>query len=240
LSPRRGIARTAQPARRPPGCAQDLRIFRAVRRQATAAPRSPLVSCLHAGCDMRRILIAYASSYGQTRKIASTLADELRGRGHEVELADALLARPPPVEDYDAVVIGSRIQFGLHARPLLEYIIDNRAELHAIPSYAFVVSMAAAAPRSADPNGYVAKLLAITHWQPRIAVAIAGGLPYRSYHWFLRFVMKRISRSAGHSTDTRHDHEYTDWARVQQLAADIARDLAPKQAARTAAPHAQA
>lgn len=189
---------------------------------------------------MSRILIAYASSYGQTRKIANTLAAELRGRGHEVELADALMAMPPPVEDYDAVVIGSRIQLGLHARPLLEYIIDNRAELHAIPSYAFVVSNAAVGAKVADPSGYVAKLLAITHWQPRAAVAFAGGLPYRSYGVVLRFAMKLISRFAGHSTDTRRDHEYTDWAQVRRLAAEIARDLAPKQTARPSAPHAQA
>ncbi len=189
---------------------------------------------------MSRILIAYASSFGQTRKIAIILAAELRSRGHEVELADALLAMPPPVEDYDAVVIGSRVQFGLHARPLLEYIIDNRAELNAIPSYAFVVSMAAAGARSADPSGYVAKLLAITHWQPRAAIAVAGGLPYRNYGLILRFLMKLISRVAGHSTDTRRNHEYTDWAQVQQLAADIARDLAPKQPARPSAPRAQA
>lgn len=187
---------------------------------------------LATGCDMSRILIAYASSHGQTRKIANRLAAELRSRGHEVELADALLALPPPVEDYDAIVIGSRIQFGLHARPLLEYILANRAELHAIPSYLFVVSMAAAVPQSADPKGYVAKLLALTHWQPRAAVALAGALPYRSYGAALRFVMKLISRSAGHSTDTSRDHEYTDWAQVDRLAAHIARDLAPRQAAR--------
>jgi menaquinone-dependent protoporphyrinogen oxidase len=184
---------------------------------------------------MSRILIAYASSHGQTRKIANTLAAELRRRGHEVELADALLARLPPVEDYDAVVIGSRVQIGLHARPLLEYIIDNRAELHAIPSYLFVVSMAAAAPRSADPKGYVAKLLALTHWQPRAAVALAGALPYRSYGVALRFVMKLISRFAGHTTDTSRDHEYTNWAQVGRLAAHIARDLAPKHAVRLSA-----
>ena len=189
---------------------------------------------------MSRILIAYASSYGQTRKIANTLAAGLRGRGHEVELADALLATPPPVEDYDAVVIGSRVQFGLHARPLLDYIIDNRAELHAIPSYAFVVSNAATGDRTADPNGYVAKLLALTHWQPRAAVAFAGALHYRSYGVVLRFVMKLISRFEGLSTDTRRDHEYTNWARVQQLAAEIARDLAPKQAVRPPGPRAQA
>lgn len=189
---------------------------------------------------MSRILIAYASSFGQTRKIASTLAAELRSRGHEVELADALLAMPPPVEDYDAIVIGSRVQFGLHARPLLEYIIDNRAELQAIPSYAFVVSNAAASAKTADPNGYAAKLLALTHWQPRAAVAFAGALHYRSYGWFLRLVMRLISRFEGLSTDTRRDHEYTDWAHVRQLADDIARDLAPKQVVRLSAPPAQA
>lgn len=189
---------------------------------------------------MSRILIAYASSFGQTRKIANTFAAELRSRGHEVELADALLATPPPVEDYDAVVIGSRVQFGLHARPLLQYIADNRAELNAIPSYLFVVSMAAASSQSADPRGYVAGLLAITHWQPRAAIALAGGLPYRRYGAVLRLVMKLISRIAGHTTDTRRDHEYTDWAQVAQFAADIAHDLAPKLTAQPPAPRAQA
>ena len=56
----------------------------------------------------------------------------------------------------------------------------------------------------------------------------------------LRFAMKLISRFAGHSTDTRRDHEYTDWAQVRRLAAEIACDLAPKQTARPSAPHAQA
>lgn len=189
---------------------------------------------------MSRILIAYASSHGQTRKIANTLATELRSRGHDVELADALMAMPPPVEDYDCVVIGSRIQLGLHARPLLDYIADNRAELHAIPSYLFSVSMAAASKPGADPQGYLERLFAATHWQPRAAIAFAGGLPYRSYGVILRFVMKLISRVAGHSTDTRRDHEYTDWGQVRRFAADIARDLAPKRAAEPTGQRAQA
>lgn len=179
---------------------------------------------------MSRILIAYASSYGQTRKIANTLAAELRARGHEVELADALMAMPPPVEDYDAVVIGSRVQNRMHARPLLEYIHDNIVELAAIPSYMFSVSMAAAGTAATDPQGYLERLFATTHWHPRAAIAFAGGLPYRSYGFFLRLVMKAISWFSGHSTDTSRDHEYTDWAQVRRFAADIARDLAPRQA----------
>ena len=189
---------------------------------------------------MSRILVAYASSFGQTRKIAGTVAAELRSRGHEVELADALLAQPPPVEDYDAVVFGSRIHMGAHARPLLAYILDNRRELGATPSYLFVVSMAAAGAQNADPQGYIARLVEITHWQPRAAIAIAGGLPYRSYGRVLRLVMKLISRRAGHPTDTRRDHELTDWAQVRRFAADIASDLAPKPIAQPPRPVARA
>jgi menaquinone-dependent protoporphyrinogen oxidase len=188
---------------------------------------------------MSRILLGYASTYGQTRKIADTLAAELRRAGHEVELADAMIATPPPVEDYDAIVLGSRVQFGVHARPILDYIADHRAALDAVPSYVFSVSMAAASNSAADPEGYLEKLFAVTHWRPRAAVAFAGALPYRSYGWFLRFLMKRISRRAGHATDTRRDYEYTDWLQVERFAAAIARDLAPKQAAQPG-PHAQA
>jgi len=188
---------------------------------------------------MSRILIVYASNYGQTHRIADTLAAELRRTGHEVELADAMIARPPPVEDYDAVVLGSRVQFGVHARPILAYIADHRAALDAVPSYVFSVSMAAAGNPAADPEGYLEKLFSVTHWRPRAAIAFAGALPYCSYGWFLRQVMKLISRRAGHATDTSRDHEYTDWLQVNRFAEDIARDLAPRHT-ETPAPHVQA
>ncbi|TMQ22626.1 MAG: protoporphyrinogen oxidase [Deltaproteobacteria bacterium] len=164
---------------------------------------------------MSCILVAYASTHGQTRKIAELIAAQLRLAGHEVDLADAAVELPP-VEDYDAVVVGSRVQFGAHARPIVDYIRDNRDELAAIPSYFFSVSMSAVSA-AADPEGYLEKL--------------AGGLPYRSYNFLLRFVMKRINRHhGGDAADTSRDHEYTDWSAVGRFAADIARDLAPLEA----------
>jgi len=182
---------------------------------------------------MSRILIAYASSYGQTRKIAEAIASELRHGGHVVELADTLAGPPPPVQDYDAVVLGSRVQLGRHARPILAYIAANRAELDQVPSYFFSVSMSAAERHTLDPDGYLEKLFATSHWRPREAIAIAGGLPYRRYGFILRAIMKSISRRGGHTTDTSHDHEYTDWAQVQRFAAGIAAELAAPRAAAT-------
>jgi len=174
---------------------------------------------------MSRILIAYASSHGQTRKIAGALAADLRRYGHVVELAAALTSPPPPVQDYDAVILGSCVQFGTHARPIIDYITANRVELQETPSYFFSVSMSTAGAHALDPRGYLERLFASTQWRPREAIAFAGGLPYRQYGFLLRTVMKLISRYEGHSTDTSRDHEYTDWEQVKRFAASIAADL---------------
>ena len=174
---------------------------------------------------MSHILIAYASSYGQTHKIAEVLAAELGRAGHTVELSSLRDDKPPPVQRYDAVVLGSSVERGRHARRLVDYIRANRVPLSGAPSYFFSVSMAAASSRSSDPQGYLEKLFATTEWTPREAVAFAGALPYRKYNWFLRFIMKRISGRNGLTTDTSRDHEFTDWTRVKQFAVTIAADL---------------
>lgn len=176
---------------------------------------------------MSRILIAYASFYGQTRKIAETIAAHLRGKGHIVELAAACASPPPPVEDYDAVVLGSCVEFGHHARPIVEYITATRDPLREVPSYFFSVSMSAAEAATPDPGGYLEDLFATTQWRPSVAIALAGGLPYRQYGFVLRMVMKLINRRTGHTTDTSRDHEFTDWQQVRRFAASIAADLGP-------------
>jgi menaquinone-dependent protoporphyrinogen oxidase len=171
---------------------------------------------------LARILVLYASHFGQTHAIAERLARHLRKYGHEVDLADAR-HRPPPPQDYDLVVIGSRVEMGRHAPEVRRYITLNREALAAMPTGFFSVSMAASSPHAtADPSGYMAALFDDTGWHPSWAVALAGALPYRQYGWLLRFIMKRISRSAGHTTDTSRNHVFTNWQRVRELAEDIA------------------
>ncbi|MBL0215267.1 MAG: protoporphyrinogen oxidase [Myxococcales bacterium] len=173
---------------------------------------------------MSRILIAFASHHGHTRKIAVRIGDHLRGLGHHTELAslDDGLRNIPPPEDYDVVVLGSRVEVGRHAPTLAEYVRANRAELSEMPTALFSVSMAAAgAPPHADPAGYLAKQCDQLAWTPTRRAAFGGGLPYRQYNWITRFVMKQISRRAGHSTDTSRDHDFTDWAAVRSFAVAI-------------------
>jgi menaquinone-dependent protoporphyrinogen oxidase len=51
--------------------------------------------------------------------------------------------------------------------------------------------------------------------KPRHVRLVNGALLYTRYDFFKRMMMKMISRQQGRTTDTAHDHEYTDWADVE-------------------------
>lgn len=174
---------------------------------------------------MARILVLFASSYGQTREIAWTLERHLRRRGHAVDLVDVRQAAPDP-DEYDLVVIGSPVELGRHARPIRRYVRLHGEALAQVPSAFFSVSMSAA-DGGRDPS--IDGLAAGTGWRPGRVVSFAGALPYTRYNPLLRFIMKRISAKAGHTTDTTRDHEFTDWAAVRDFA-DVLADAADRTA----------
>jgi menaquinone-dependent protoporphyrinogen oxidase len=168
-----------------------------------------------------KTLIIYASHFGQTRAIAMAIAERMRERGAEPVVLDARQPLPTP-DGFDAIVVGSRIELGQHATAVVDYVREHRPALDRVPSAFFSVSMSAAPPNtSADPSGYMETLFAKVGWHPRCAHAFAGALPYRKYGWFMRLVMKRISKSAGHTTDTTKNHEFTDWNAVRAFADEV-------------------
>jgi len=183
---------------------------------------------------MSRILVVYASHFGQTGIVAQRIAERLRDRGHEVDVANAsggVHGLPPP-DDYDAVVLGSRVELGKHAKPVLQYMRDNANELRRIPTAFFSVSMSAAGkPAGSDPNGYLEKTFGSLGWKPTESTAFGGALQYRRYSWFLRFVMKQISKAGGHTTDTSTNHFFTDMGDVTDFADRFAWHLVERESA---------
>ena len=183
---------------------------------------------------MSRILVVYASHFGQTGLVAQRIAQRLRDRGHEVEVANASggIDGVPPPQDYDAAVFGSRVELGKHAKPVLEYMREHAVELRRIPTAFFSVSMSAAGkPPGSDPNGYLEKTFASLGWKPTECIAFGGALQYRRYNWFLRFVMKQISKQGGHPTDTSKNHYFTDFNEVSEFADRFAWHLGERQSA---------
>jgi menaquinone-dependent protoporphyrinogen oxidase len=91
---------------------------------------------------MGRVLVAYSCYFGRTRELVGELAQRLRARGHDVDVANAREGRLPPPQDYDAVVLGSPVHHGHHARVILDYAREYHDALEAMPTEFFSVTLA--------------------------------------------------------------------------------------------------
>jgi menaquinone-dependent protoporphyrinogen oxidase len=175
---------------------------------------------------VRRVLIIYGTSYGQTEKIANRIASGLQRRGFPIELCNAAVSRPElPLEQYAGVVVGSSIIARGHQQSIKDFIRDHVATLNLVPSAFFQVSASAG---SASPHAREAaqKILEefVSHngWMPVLSASLPGAINYTKYSLLLKWYMKRASAKNGGSTDTSRDHEYTDWAEVERFAMSLA------------------
>jgi menaquinone-dependent protoporphyrinogen IX oxidase len=57
-------------------------------------------------------IVVYDTSYGNTKRIAETIAETLRESGIEVDLYDVKNVKKLSAEDYDFLVLGSPTRFG--------------------------------------------------------------------------------------------------------------------------------
>lgn len=169
---------------------------------------------------MRRVLIAYGTSEGQTARIAEAIANVLREHDLEVQLED-LAHSSPDASGYDAVIIGASVHRGRHQTCVGEYIREQREALSELPTAFYSVSLALAASTEAgnkEAQGYAEEFLRLTMWRPDRVGLFAGALAYTKYNFVLRWIMKRIARSkGGMDLDTSRDWEYTDWSAVRSF-----------------------
>jgi len=187
---------------------------------------------------MARIVIAYATGDGQTGRIAQRISEVLGRQGHDALCVNLGAAAPPPIESFDAVLVGAPVRFGKHHKNAIAFCRANASALRYRPSAFFSVSLSA----HRDTPGArrevakaLAHLLGATGWVPPRIVTIAGALLYTKYGFVLRRVMRLIAVMAGHDTDMSRDFEYTDWAAVEAFARDFAAGLLAPAAARPAA-----
>ena len=169
----------------------------------------------------RRFLIVYATSYGQTARIAGRMADLLMASGEAVTLVNACNhPRDFHAGEFDGVIVGGSIIGGRHHRALVRFVRAHRVLLNAIPSAFFSVSGSAASPletERAKARQLVDQFLDTAGWQPVRTETIGGAMSYTKYNPFLRWFVKRASKAAGGPTDSSRDFEMTDWSQVERF-----------------------
>jgi menaquinone-dependent protoporphyrinogen oxidase len=170
-------------------------------------------------CD---VPVFYATTEGQTRRIAERLASILSASGLDSRAVD--MASRDAAVDWSrvrAALVGASLHAGRHQVEACVFVRKHASQLNAIPSAFFSVSLSAA---SGHPEEVAAaERLAAAFppgcgWKPATVVSFAGRLAYTQYGFLKRLLMKRIARKEGAPVDTSRDYELTDWASVERLA----------------------
>ena len=169
---------------------------------------------------MLPILVAYATTEGQTRRIAEFIAERLRIRGHRVDLVDT--ATPAAAEAvsvvYQGVILAGSVHQQEHPRSLAQFVKRNHAWLIALPCAVFSVSLTAALDdleSRIETRRLLHDFVDDCKLKPAAMHCVAGALKYTQYDYFKRLVMRLVARQRGQSTDTSKDYEYTDWNGVE-------------------------
>ena len=171
------------------------------------------------------ILIIYGSLEGQTKKIAHGIGDRLQLKGHDVTVlaAEHLPAGFTP-RHYDAAIVGGAIHMNHYPRSISDFVTSHLDWLRHTTTGFFTVCMAIRSEHQGSRNqalAYSEDFLKQTGWRPARTATFAGAVKYTQYNFLTRYIMKRISKHEGGSTDTSRDHEYTDWASVERFADDF-------------------
>jgi menaquinone-dependent protoporphyrinogen oxidase len=165
---------------------------------------------------MARTLIAFATSYGHTEKIARRIAEFLDEPANVIAISR--FRRKPSVAGYDRVIVCGSIYFGRHHRRLERFVRVNREALDALDNAMVSVSGSATYDDSiADAEGYVAELTRRTGWKPRHVLIAGGATSYTRYPFFLRKKIQKIAAGEGRGTDVTRDYDYTDWVAVERF-----------------------
>lgn len=161
-----------------------------------------------------KVLIAYASSEGQTRKIVRTVADQLVNGGITVELLRLADAEDIRLDRFDCAILAASVHAGHYQRSLSDFAANHASGLRSLPTLFLSVSLAAAGHNSEDWRSLeriLEDFKSATGWAPGRVEQIAGAYLPSRYDILKRFVMRRILAAKAAEPDLDADKEYTDW-----------------------------
>ncbi len=170
-----------------------------------------------------KALVLFSSREGQTREIASCIANLLNKEG-ECDVFNLHHVAEIDWAQYDRVLIGASIHYG-HFNPLVAKFVKKH--LHALQqrqSGFFSVNLTArkAEKRTPQTNAYTRKFLLNSPWERDCCAVFAGALRYPRYGLFDRLMIQLIMRMTGGETDSSKEVEYTDWQQVARFAHEFA------------------
>ena len=176
-----------------------------------------------------KILIVYATTEGQTRKVARHAFDWLAGAGHAVELISAEDAHGRDPAGFDAAVVAGSVHAGRYQRELVDWAKAEVRSLARLPTLFLSVSLTAAGEDAQEWEGLrgcVTRFSAETGWTPARVEHVAGAFRFSEYDFFKSWAMRWIAAQRDETVRAGEDREYTDWAALEAVLMDWTEGLA--------------
>jgi menaquinone-dependent protoporphyrinogen oxidase len=152
---------------------------------------------------MGPVLVAYATKHGSTAEVAGDIAEELRARGLEVEVAAA--RDVDDLDGYSGVVVGGAIYMGRWHHDARRFLGRNRRALADVPVAVFGMGPLTTSDDDVEQaRRQLDRALAGLHGLRPAKVAIFGGVVEPSK---LRFPFNRME-----ATDARDAEAIRAWA----------------------------
>ena len=163
-----------------------------------------------------KILIAYATTEGQTHKICKTIAEQVAEHGHQVELLDtARKRRDVQTDDFDAFIVAASVHQEKHQNEIEVFVEASKEVLSAKPALFISVSLAAAfEEKVSDANKYVADFIDRTGWTPAQHLIVAGAVRSEEYDYFQQQILEHIVLGGRDDLQPDEAQEFTDWAEL--------------------------
>lgn len=160
-----------------------------------------------------KVLVAYGTTEGQTRKISQAVAAQLRALDHEVEVFDTtgLLGELDP-EAFDAIIVAGSVHEQRHQESVVVFVTANREKLESKPTMFISVSLAAAFEEGmSDAQAYADSFFDSVGWRPTQSLLVAGAVKHGEYGYYTEQILQHIVLKDRKLEHPEQDHEFTDW-----------------------------
>lgn len=187
--------------------------------------QAPEANVSHTSRGNYKILVAYASQFGTTGEVAEAIGDTLSQEGHIVETH--WVKNVKDIREYDAIVVGSAIQYDKWMPEATDFVITNQSILEKMPVAYFFTCLTLSKRNEKTERqamGYSAKLYSLApNIKPVDIGQFAGAVDYSKMSFFLRLILGGLLTVMGVK-----EGDYRDWEAIRTWAKNIDLKLAKK------------
>ncbi|MGI9405180.1 MAG: flavodoxin domain-containing protein [Hyphomicrobiaceae bacterium] len=167
-----------------------------------------------------KVLIAFTTTEGQTRKIARHAAETITRLGHEAEVYSCDDdSSAPAVATFDAVILAGSVHQKRYQAALYDFVAANLAALQSKPTAFISVSLSITfTDGEAEAQSYYDNFAKETGWQASAVHLAEGAIRYTEYDFFKILTIKhKVFKGKKEMPEKTGNPEFTDWVALDDF-----------------------